>query len=57
MHPRVIATPHVAGLTPAAVEFQSRETVDQLADLLAGRMPLGALNAEQATRLHLLLAD
>ena len=56
-HPRVIATPHTGGLTPQAVEHQSRETVAQLAELLAGRMPSGALNAAQATRLHLLMAD
>lgn len=53
-HPRVLATPHTAGLTPQAVEHQSRETVAQLAELLAGRMPAGALNPAQATRLHLL---
>jgi D-3-phosphoglycerate dehydrogenase len=52
MHPRVIATPHVGGLTPEAVEHQSRETVAQLAELLAGRMPAGALNPAQATRLQ-----
>lgn len=56
-HPRVIATPHTGGLTPQAVEHQSRETVAQLAELLAGRMPAGALNAAQAARLHLLMAD
>ena len=56
-HPLVIATPHIAGLTPPAVEFQSRETVEQLAELLAGRMPAGALNPGQATRLHLLTSD
>jgi D-3-phosphoglycerate dehydrogenase len=56
-HPLVIATPHVAGLTPAAVQLQADETVAQLAELLAGRMPVGALNATQATRLHLLQAD
>ena len=53
-HPRVLATPHIAGLTPEAAEHQSRETVAQLTELLAGRMPVGALNAAQATRLHLL---
>jgi D-3-phosphoglycerate dehydrogenase len=53
-HPRVLATPHIAGLTPEAAEHQSRETVAQLTELLAGRMPVGALNPEQATRLHLL---
>ncbi len=49
-HPRVVATPHIAGLTPNAVEHQSRETVAQLATLLAGRLPAGALNPEHATR-------
>lgn len=53
-HPRVIATPHTGGLTPQAVEHQSRETVEQLAQLLAGRMPAGALNAMHASRLHAL---
>ncbi|MEO8655072.1 MAG: NAD(P)-dependent oxidoreductase [Ramlibacter sp.] len=53
-HPRVVATPHIAGMTPQAVEHQSRETVAQLTELLAGRMPIGALNQGQATRLHLL---
>ena len=53
-HPRVVATPHIAGLTPQAAEHQARETVAQLAQLLAGRMPVGALNPGQATRLHLL---
>jgi D-3-phosphoglycerate dehydrogenase len=55
-HPRVLATPHTGGLTPQAAEHQSLETVAQLAELLAGRMPAGALNAAQATRLHLLQA-
>lgn len=53
-HPLVVATPHIAGLTPEAVQHQSRETVAQLAELLAGRMPAGALNAQHATRLHTL---
>lgn len=53
-HPRVIATPHIGGLTPEAVQHQSRETVAQLAELLAGRIPAGALNAAHATRLHTL---
>jgi D-3-phosphoglycerate dehydrogenase len=49
-HPRVIATPHVAGLTPA-LDAQSVEAVAQVAQILAGRIPAGALNAEHATRL------
>ena len=50
-HPRVIATPHIGGLTPAAVEHQSLETVFQLGEILAGRTPPGAVNAERAGRL------
>jgi D-3-phosphoglycerate dehydrogenase len=47
----VIATPHIAGLTPDAAEHQAFDTVHQVADLLAGRMPEGAANAEAAKRL------
>jgi len=50
-HPRVIATPHIGGLTPAAVEHQALETVSQLGEILAGRIPAGAVNAERAGRL------
>ena len=50
-HPRVIATPHVGGLTPPAVEHQALETVAQLGELLRGRVPVGAVNAADATRL------
>ncbi|MGH8849679.1 MAG: NAD(P)-dependent oxidoreductase [Casimicrobiaceae bacterium] len=49
--PDVVATPHVAGLTPQAIEHQAFDTVGQVADLVAGRIPPGAANAEQATRL------
>ncbi|MEP7141118.1 MAG: NAD(P)-dependent oxidoreductase, partial [Caldimonas sp.] len=44
-HPRVIATPHIGGLTPPAIEHQSMETVSQVASLLRGEMPTGAVNA------------
>ena len=50
-HPKVIATPHLGGLTPAAIEHQALETVSQAAEILAGRAPMGAVNAAQATRL------
>lgn len=53
-HPRVIATPHIGGLTPPAVEHQAMETVAQLRELLGGRIPTGAVNAVQARRLALL---
>ena len=49
--PDVIATPHTAGLTPSAVEHQAFDTVAQVRELLAGRVPPGAVNQEQATRL------
>lgn len=55
-HPRVIATPHIGGLTPEAVQHQARDTVTQLGELLAGRIPFGALNADRATRLGRLLS-
>jgi D-3-phosphoglycerate dehydrogenase len=47
----VIATPHTAGLTPEAAEHQAFDTVNQVAELLAGRMPPGAANAQAAHRL------
>jgi D-3-phosphoglycerate dehydrogenase len=47
----VIATPHSAGLTPDAAEHQAFDTVNQVKELLAGRMPPGAANPEAATRL------
>ena len=50
-HPKVIATPHTAGLTLPAIEHQSLETVAQVAEILQGRVPKGAVNAGQATRL------
>lgn len=50
-HPRVLATPHIGGLTLPAIEYQALETVSQLSALLQGRMPVGAVNAAEATRL------
>jgi D-3-phosphoglycerate dehydrogenase len=50
-HPKVIATPHVAGLTPEAIEHQALDTVAQAADIVKGRVPKGAVNADKATRL------
>jgi D-3-phosphoglycerate dehydrogenase len=47
----VIATPHTAGLTPDAIEHQAFDTVRQVADLVAGRIPPEAVNARKATRL------
>ncbi|MDB5592953.1 NAD(P)-dependent oxidoreductase [Enterovirga sp.] len=54
--PDVIATPHTAGLTPAAIEHQAFDTVAQVKALLAGEVPAGAVNLEAATRLGRLRA-
>jgi len=56
-HPRVIATPHIGGLTPQATEHQAMETVAQVADILQGRAPKGAVNADRASRLARLRDD
>jgi D-3-phosphoglycerate dehydrogenase len=56
-HPKVIATPHIGGLTPQATEHQALETVAQVADILQGRAPAGSVNAGQATRLQRLRGD
>jgi len=50
----VIATPHTAGLTLPAIEHQSMETVAQAAEILKGRAPKGAVNAEHWKRKELL---
>ena len=49
--PDIIATPHIGGLTPQAIEHQALETVAQVAEILRGTPPTGSVNAEQATRL------
>jgi len=48
--PNVIATPHVGGLTPQAIEHQALETVRQVASIIKGEAPPGAVNAEHWTR-------
>ena len=48
----VVATPHMGGLTTEAIEGQALETVAQVAEILQGRMPAGAVNAEHASRLE-----
>ncbi|MBL6076834.1 hydroxyacid dehydrogenase [Belnapia sp. T18] len=50
-HPKVIATPHVGGLTPAAIEHQAFDTVRQVTALAEGRLPDHAVNADRAHRL------
>lgn len=49
-HPKVIANPHIGGLTPQASEHQAMDTVHQVQALLAGKIPAGAVNLEHASR-------
>jgi D-3-phosphoglycerate dehydrogenase / 2-oxoglutarate reductase len=48
--PNVIATPHIGGLTPPAIESQSLETVRQVEAIIAGEVPAGAVNADRWQR-------
>ncbi|WP_353172239.1 hydroxyacid dehydrogenase [Paracandidimonas soli] len=50
VHPRVVASPHIGGLTPEAVEHQAWDTVEQVRAMLEGRIPPNALNAGHAHR-------
>jgi D-3-phosphoglycerate dehydrogenase len=43
--PNVIATPHIGGLTPPAIEAQALHTVEQVRALVSGAVPDGAVNA------------
>jgi len=54
--PDIVATPHIGGLTPAAVEHQAFDTVGQVRALLAGLTPPGAVNFADASRLARLRA-
>ena len=48
--PDVIATPHAAGLTLPAIEHQSLETAAQAGEIVRGRVPKGAVNAQHWKR-------
>ena len=48
--PNVIATPHIGGLTPPAIESQALETVRQVEKIVAGESPIGAVNADRWSR-------
>jgi D-3-phosphoglycerate dehydrogenase / 2-oxoglutarate reductase len=51
-HPKVLATPHIGGLTPPAIEHQALEVVEQVRQILQGRVPAkGAVNPVHARRL------
>ncbi|MFC4278741.1 NAD(P)-dependent oxidoreductase [Achromobacter aloeverae] len=55
-HPRVIATPHIGGLTPAASMHQAMDTVAQVRAIVRGEAPPHAVNLDNATRLRRLRA-
>jgi len=50
-HQKLVASPHVGGLTPPAIEHQAMDTVRQVRALLDGVIPEHAVNAECAARL------
>jgi D-3-phosphoglycerate dehydrogenase len=50
--PDVVATPHIGGLTPPAIQGQALETVAQVGEIVRGRAPEGSVNAERAQRLR-----
>ena len=52
----VVATPHIGGMTPEAMEHQAMDTVRQIAALAQREMPQGAINADAAFRLGDFLA-
>lgn len=48
--PDVLAAPHIAGMTPEAMEHQAMDTVHQVAALARGEWPENAVNAAAAHR-------
>jgi D-3-phosphoglycerate dehydrogenase / 2-oxoglutarate reductase len=50
LHERVIATPHVGGLTVPAVEHQALDTVAQVVAIANGEAPKNAVNLDRASR-------
>lgn len=45
--PNVIATPHIGGITPETMKAQAARTVAIVQDILAGKVPEGAVNADE----------
>jgi D-3-phosphoglycerate dehydrogenase len=48
----VVATPHIGGLVPPAIAHQALETTRQVAEIVRGAAPPGAVNPDQAARLE-----
>jgi D-3-phosphoglycerate dehydrogenase len=51
-HPRVVATPHLGGLTPQNADAQAASSVEQVRAMMAGSMPPRTVNAADARRLR-----
>ncbi|TBU80694.1 hydroxyacid dehydrogenase [Pseudomonas daroniae] len=49
--PDIIATPHIGGMVPEAITYQVFRTVQQARSILAGSIPEGSLNPDDARRL------
>ncbi|OHV09724.1 NAD(P)-dependent oxidoreductase [Kushneria phosphatilytica] len=47
--PSVLATPHIGGMVPEAIDYQSLQTVEQIRWILRGEIPDGAVNADSIT--------
>lgn len=47
--PNVVATPHTAALMPEPSEHQALETVEQVKAILAGRLPIHAVNPHRVS--------
>lgn len=50
--PDVVATPHIGGQTPEAIEGQALHVARQVAALASGKLPPDAVNADEARRLR-----
>ena len=51
-HPRVVATPHLGGLTPQNADAQAASSVEQVEAMTKGFMPPRTVNPERADRLR-----
>lgn len=51
-HHRVVATPHLGGLTPENADAQAASSVEQVAAMLGGNLPPRAVNPDAAYRLR-----
>lgn len=54
-HSRMLATPHIGGMVPEAIEFQAMQTAHQVGDILSGQLPEGCVNAESINLSEILL--